>query len=186
MTTICSKCGSSLAADVSYCPQCGTPTSSYYSESGASPYEPTALKPSSQIPSTEYGSNPYGVLLQNPHESLNPYEAPLRPPPPPPPQHHVKIGLIIGAVVLVLIVASASVFALLTQLARNTRPGETTPSPATTAQTSITATPVTATSLANVVSIPYPPYRGTLVLDDPLRDNSQGGSPSCRGKLGEN
>jgi hypothetical protein len=77
-------------------------------------------------------------------------------------------------VVLVLIVACASVFALFTQLAKNTRPGETAPSPATTAQTSITATPITATSPANVVSIPYSPYRGTLVLNDPMRDDSQG------------
>jgi hypothetical protein len=174
----CTSCGSNLPTGAAYCPICSAITPSGIATFGASPHDPTAVSSSNPVPeyhpSTDYGSSPYGVPPQNPYEPLNPYEAPLRPPPPPPPQRQVKIGLLIGAVVLVFTVASASVFALFTQLARNTRPGETTPSPAPTAQTSITDTPIPATSPANVVSIPYPPYRGTLVLDDPLRDNSQG------------
>lgn len=40
-----------------------------------------------------------------------------------------------------------------------------------TAQSSPT---MTATTTSNREAIPYSPYRGTLVLNDPLRDNSQG------------
>jgi hypothetical protein len=91
MTTVCRTCGSSVAADVRFCPHCGTATFPYYANSGASPDEPTALaaafRTPSQIPSTQYGSNPYEVNL---------YDGP----PPPPPRHRVKIGLRTGTVVL--------------------------------------------------------------------------------------
>jgi Concanavalin A-like lectin/glucanases superfamily/zinc-ribbon domain len=50
MVTFCNKCGSSLAADVRFCPHCGTPAFSSYADSGASPYEPTALAARSQAP----------------------------------------------------------------------------------------------------------------------------------------
>ncbi len=166
MTIICSKCGSSLAADVSFCPQCGTPTSSYYSESGASPYEPTALKPPSQIPSTEYGSNPYGVPLQNPYEPFNPYAVPA---PPPPPKRQRKssmlIGILSGIIVTVLILASVGAFVLLTKGAKNTPSGNTSLPTVTTASTQMTATAAAGN--------PYT-HNGTLILSDPLNDNSKG------------
>jgi hypothetical protein len=137
MTTICSKCGSSLTADVNFCPQCGAPTSSYYANSGASPHEPTARvapsKTPSQIRSTNYGSNPYGVPLQNPYEPLNPYEIP---PPPPPPSRRPKFGLLIGFVALVLVLVSGSIFVLLSQRAKNSA---TTPS--TTPISTVTSVP---------------------------------------------
>ncbi len=128
----CSSCGTQLPEEAAFCPTCGAFTPYRASEPGASPYDLTVASASSGAsqpkPATDYSSPPYGAPPQNPYEPLNPYEAPLRPPPPPPPQRHVKLGLLIGGVVLVLIVASASVFALFTQLAKNTRPGETTPS----------------------------------------------------------
>lgn len=116
MTTICSKCGSALAADMRFCPQCGTLTFSHSSNSGASLYEPTSLtapsKTPAQIPSTDYGSNPYGVPLQNPYEPLNPYETPLSPPPPLP-SRRPKFGLLIGLVALILVLVSGGVFVFL-------------------------------------------------------------------------
>jgi regulation of enolase protein 1 (concanavalin A-like superfamily) len=130
MTTLCSKCGSSLAADVRFCPQCGTPTSSYSSNFGASPYVPTAASFRSGAPlhkpATDYGSPPYGVPQQNPYEPLNPYEVPLRPPPPP---RQVKIGLLIGVVGLVLLLGGVGIFTLFTRIAGNTSQGNTSVTP---------------------------------------------------------
>jgi len=176
MTTICSKCGSVLPAnaDILFCPQCGTPTPSYYTNTSASSHEPTAsaapFQPSPQTSATDYGSNPYGAPLQNPYEPTNPYEAPLTAPPPPPPSpspppaRRPNFGLLIGIVALVLIIVGVSVGALLSQQAKNTSTGNTSLSTTTPAQTSI----------ANAEKNPYSPNTGTMVLNDPLTDNSKG------------
>ena len=117
MNNFCSNCGSALAADVNFCPKCGRPTSSSSLGAGISSDEPTSLASSLknpvQIPSTNYGSHPYGATLANPYEPLNPYETSL--PPPPPPRRHVKLTLLIGLVVLVLVLVSGGVFAFLTR-----------------------------------------------------------------------
>ena len=174
MTTICSKCGSSLAADVRFCPQCGTSTSSYYSNSGASPYDLTAASSSSGAPlqapptATDYGSPPYGMPPQNPYEPLTPYEAPLQAPPPPSPRRPVKMGLLIGVVVLVLVLVSGGVFAFLRQGTKGNTSRQTPLETAIPAQPSITAT---------ATQTPQDIYKqatsGTPVLDDPLSHNSK-------------
>ena len=108
---------------VAYCPTCGAVAPSRVSESGISPYDLTSA--SSPLgaplhapppPATDYGSPPYGVSQPNPYQALNPYAAPL-PPPPPLPRRQGKFGLLIGAVVLVLALASVGVFALFAQSA---------------------------------------------------------------------
>jgi hypothetical protein len=127
MGTFCSNCESSLTADVNFCPKCGKPTSSYYSGSGVSSNDPTALaspfKNPLQIPSSEYGSNPYGA------PTLNPYEVtPLIPPPPPPQRRNKMLGILIGINLLVLILAGVGVFALLSQRAKDHATTASTPS----------------------------------------------------------
>ena len=186
----CRSCGTELPIGVAYCPICGTVTPYKVSESGISPYDLTSASSPSGAPpqappppSTDYGSPPYGMPQQNPYQAFNPYAPYPTPTPPPPPssRRQVKFGLIIGAVVLVLVLASAGVFALFTQLAKNNPPVKTTTPTTITAITAITnltatATPIaiTATSTVNAEKIPYPPYRGTLILNDALRDNSNG------------
>ncbi len=175
MTTICSKCGSVLPADadILFCPQCGTPTSYYYSNATASSHEPTAsatpFQSPSQISSTDYGSNPYGTPLQNPYEPSNPYDAPLPLSPPPSPPRRPKFGLLIGIVILVLIIVGVSIDAFLTQQAKNTSTGNTSLPTTTLAQNSIPATGV-----VNAEKNPYSPFTGTMALNDLLTDNSKG------------
>jgi hypothetical protein len=83
------------------------------------------------------------------------------PPPPPPPRRQAKLWPIIGILIVVLLlVSSISVFAL---FARNTPNNPTTQ----------TVTPI-AISPTPEVKLAYPPYKGTLALNDPLRDNSKG------------
>jgi hypothetical protein len=77
-------------------------------------------------------------------------------------------------VVLVLAIVSASAFALFTQLAKSNSPGKAITPTTTTAQTGFTATATPTTSTANTDKIPYPPYKGTLVLNDALHNNNQG------------
>ena len=171
----CNSCGTQLPEGAAFCPTCGAGVS----ESGRTPYYPTAAPSPSgapvQTPSppSDHGSPPYGSPQQNPYEPLNPYAAPM---PPPPPRRKVKIGLIIGVVVLALILASAGVFVSFRLLATNNRLGKTTAPPTITAQTNLTTTasppPITATTTGNLETIPYPPYHGTLALNDSLRDSS--------------
>ena len=163
----CTNCGSRLAVGTAYCPTCGAVTPDKVSESGVSPYDytaastphvesPIALPPP---PPTNYGSPIYGIPQQNTYQPTGPYDP--YPAPLPPPRRKVSIGLIIGAVVLVLLVAGAGMFVVVSTLAKNNPPGNATAS----------STP---TSAGNLVTIPYSPYKGTLVLNDPLSNNSQG------------
>jgi hypothetical protein len=105
---------------------------------------------------------------QNTYQPIGPYDP--YPAPMPPPRRKVNMGLIIGAVALVLLLASAGVFAVVSIRAKNNSPGSTTTSP------TATATPptITPSSAGNLETIPYSPYKGTPVLNDALRDNSQG------------
>jgi hypothetical protein len=177
----CSSCKIQLPVGVAYCPNCGAVTPYNISEVGIAASDPTAASSSSGAPlhvppSTDYGSPPYGVSQPSIYESFDPYHISL--PPPPPPKRPVKTSLIIVAVVLVLILASMGVFALLVKGVKNNPPAiASTPTPAT-AQTNITATATPsafiATSTTSTENIPYSPFRGTLVLNDPLRDNSKG------------
>lgn len=125
MTPLCNNCGSTLAADVNFCPKCGTPTPSYYSGSSSSQSDPTALSShtnssQSEVP-TGHGSTPYGTPDKNPYEHFNPYRIA---PPPPPPQHRTRFSLIVGFIsgvaVSILILGSIGAFVLLTQKVKTT------------------------------------------------------------------
>lgn len=180
----CTSCSNELPAGVAYCPSCGAATSDQVSEAGISPYDLTAASSYAAPPpvpaSTDYGSSPYGMSQSYPYD---PYAAPLPPPPPPPslpsqpslpPRRKARPGIIIGVVILVLAIVGASAFALFTQLAKSNSPAKAVTPTTTTAQTGLTATATPTTSSTNTDTIPYPPYKGKLVLNDALHNNNQG------------
>jgi zinc-ribbon domain len=154
----CSVCGKPLSTGVTYCPNCGTPTSDFYSSSGGPPNAPTAMpsndSPPPPPPYTAYGNQPYGPVPTDPYETpssipYNPYTAntatPTLPPsmsPSPPQRRGPPIGLIVGVVILVLILVIGGLVALLL------RPGNATGTSHATATVSISPAQITATSQA--------------------------------------
>ena len=114
----CQVCGTQLPAEARACPNCGTLTPAYYTNSSASPYDPTtpAAPGSSPYgvsapppPPTQYGANPYDSPLQSPYP-VNPYEVPT---PLPPRRPGNRTGIIVGVVILVLLLIGGGVFAWL-------------------------------------------------------------------------
>ena len=205
----CSVCGKPLPTGVSYCPNCGTPTPDFYSSSGATPNAPTARASNEGLPPpppyTAYGDQPYGSVPANPYETSsstpsNPYTpntatpAPSPSMPPSPPQRRSsRIGLIVGAVILVLVLIIGGLLALLLRQGTTTGNPQATAtvsiSPAqltattraqasATAQAGLTATAAAnATATASVIAAnpnPYPPGGGKLAILDPLSNNSLG------------
>src|SRR5262249_22018241 len=89
--------GSAIAIDINFCPNCGTPTSSYYSHSDSSQSTPTAIPGSAdaanQKASTDYGSLPSKMPDENPYSQFNPYG--IAPPPPP---RQVRSSMIVGII----------------------------------------------------------------------------------------
>jgi len=147
------------------------------------PYAPTAPAnpygvPQS-MPPTGYGTPTYGAAPpQNPYSSptlpvynvppqaqppVYPYNAQIQPPPllPKPQQRGPNVGILIGVALLVLVLVGAGIFVFV-RLGQNQPPALATP-------TAVQTTP-TITTAQN----PYPPHTGTLVLDDPMQDNSKG------------
>lgn len=167
----CSNCGSQLPVGGAICPTCGTVAPYYVSGSmpATQPSTPaTPYSPPPQRPPTNYGSPPYEAPQQNPYAS-SPYSIPpqMPTPPPPAPRRRVPaIGIVIGIGILVIVLLAGSIFAL---LALNSHPNSSnagvTPTPANTAPASATSSSATN---------PYPPGMGTLVLNDPITDNSRG------------
>ena len=180
----CSSCGNPLSPTATFCPVCGAATPYAVSPSGNPPYVSSAYDASPQAPpppSTDYGSPPYG-LSEPIYSTFNPYEVVPPPPPPPPlpppPRRKSRLGLLIGTVVLVLILASVGVFAFF-QLAKTSRTTSVSSSPTTSIQatpTVVAPSPTLAVTAATTTAgnTPYGSYNGTLVLNDPLHDNSQG------------
>jgi hypothetical protein len=164
----CRSCGTELSERAAFCPTCGVATLYNASGSGVPAYDSVAAPPPSGAPeyksATDFATPPYGVPQQKPYTPVNPYEVPLPPPPPPPRSRRVKIGLLIGLGVLVPLLACVGGVALLSQLPQNSVQGTTTPT--------VSAAPGTMT--VSAAQNPYPPYQGTLALNDPLRDNSSG------------
>lgn len=149
----CSVCGKPLPTGVTYCPNCGTPTSNFYSSSGGTPNAPTAMasndSPPPPPPYPGYGDQPYGSVPTNPYETssstpYNPYTATPTPspsmPPSPPQRRGTPIGLIVGVVILVLILIIGGLLALLLRL--GTTPG----TPQATSTVSISPAQLTATT----------------------------------------
>gem|GEM_PF-2120728 len=165
----CRHCGAELPAGATYCSQCG-----------ASPSNETSIPTSSSYPPPEsrqatfYGLGPYGNAPQHDPYPFNNLQAPPPPPPaylppspPPAPRRRGSgVGVIIGLVALVLLLLGAGLLALLAH------GGSTPPSPVAASPTTTNAASPTApdTGARN----PYPPYTGTLVLNDPIHDNSKG------------
>ncbi len=187
----CSNCGAQLPPGAAACPMCGTPTS-YSFGSGATPYDPTVASsyntpntpsaatpppptydptipanPYSAPPSTAYGSQQYGAPPPPPQYEVPPppqYTFPQPPPPSPGPSQGKRIAIIAGVGLLILILIGAGLFAL----SRSNNPSvNSTPTP-------VVHTTPQATATANSAQNPYPPNTGTLVLNDPLTDNSRG------------
>ncbi len=166
----CHSCGTQLPMGAAHCPTCGAVTPYRVSESGISPYDLTAASFPSSAPapppsSTDYGSPPYGVSQQNPYEPLNPYAVPLPAPPPPPrPRWGWRVVLPLVAIAAFLVSLIGLEVASTHQTAGVTTATATTQHQATGSVTAIAS------------SIAVNPYGGggTLVVDDPLRDNSQG------------
>lgn len=163
----CGNCGGDIPPGAKACPQCGTLTSSYFTDSGSSPNEPTyASSPynvPSSIPSTDYGSQPY-----------DPYSITQPPPPPPPlalppqrPSHRNRVGIIVG-VLLLLILVGAGIFAIASHTGSTNQTAKATPTVQVATQSAITPTS------SNTEANPYPPDSGTLALNDSLSDNSKG------------
>ncbi len=166
------------------------------------PYEPPSAPPpplysaSSQPIPTSYGSDayppyssyyapPYGANPQNPYGTLpsSPYQ-PGQPTLPPPPSQQRgggnRMGILIGVVLLVLVLIGAGLFAVLSGAFNRNSPANDTSATATaqalaTAHAAATGTAVAnATASAAASQNPYPPHTGTLVLNDPMQDNSRG------------
>jgi hypothetical protein len=190
----CSNCGTELPPGAAACPMCGTLTPRYaFGSGGATPYDATfassygtpspgtPLPPSSyatfpETPyntpsSTAYGSQPYGTP-SSPAYGASPYIVPPPPPPTPTPTpsrpQRKGITIFVGIGLLLLILIGASVLALF-HPGSNKTTGNSTPT-----ATVQTTTQATVTATANGSQNPYPPNTGTLVLNDPLTDNSRG------------
>jgi hypothetical protein len=177
----CSACGRSLPAEALACPNCGSYTPLYYSRSGSSPHAPTAVSTAEAgklpMPPTNYGVGPSDSpppLANFPYASntplagfaVNPYE--VAPPPPTPTskkgsRRGALIGVLVGLVVLLVLAGLIVTF----------RPRANSPG-IIQAQPTAGPTQLAATATALASRNPYPPYTGSLVLNDPLRDNSTG------------
>lgn len=109
-------------------------------------------------------------MYDNPNQLKNPYETSpyAAPPPQPAPRFQRKsIGIMIGLGLLLVVLIGAGVLALLHFSSNNVA---TNPTPTVT----VPATPFDVTPTASNLQNPYPPNTGTLVLNDPLMDNSKG------------
>jgi len=132
----CTPCGANLTPGVAICPLCGTPAPYNANPAGGPPQiDPTvAASPyggTPPPPSTAYGTPSYGAPPPpNPYEAPPPQQQnfygtppPLQPggyvaPPPqpggmygtqPPPKRRSRLGLILGIIAIVLIVACAGI-----------------------------------------------------------------------------
>lgn len=184
----CNNCGSELPPGAAACPMCGTLTPQYGFGSGeATPYDATiassysTLSPGAPPPPSYYPPNPqspygkpsstiYGSESYGPSSSPAYRNSPYTTPPPTPPtrSRDKSIAIIIGAGLLLMVLIGASILVLLHSSSNSTGIN---PTPTTATHTAPQAT-VTATASSS--QNPYAPNTGTLVLNDPLTDNSRG------------
>lgn len=188
----CVACGNQLPAGAAACPRCGTLAPSYFTDSGATPYDPTiAASPRNDapgggsVPATAYGLDPYSNNNVPPPPGYQPpqYNVQLPPYPQtgpgsqqnvpggyytPPPMLKPKknrTGLVIGLVLLTVLIVGGGIVAFAAAGANNHPTGPTADQLAATA---------TAQAKAQAEQNPYLPGKGTLVMSDPMTDNSQG------------
>ncbi len=200
---LCNVCGSQLPASSTFCPQCGaTLMPGSASETvihQGSPIEQKGMPVSSleeNQPATTEGQylnppTPAYVPYQNaPQYYTNvvhdPYNAPppvYSPPPPtvmppqvrPPKKRGWRTAAIVGIIVVVMLGSCIGLStALYNAINSGLRAASTTPSRVATPSTvSTPATQVTRSPIAQEPN-PYTPFEGNLVLNDVLKDNSQG------------
>src|SRR5712692_9845574 len=100
-----------------------------------------------------YGFVFYGMPQQSQYEPLNPHLVPL---PIPPPRHQVKVGFIISAAVLVLILISGGIFASFSQLAKRNLADSTTPPSSSIASPGLTPSPtLTNVQVTETLTVPF-------------------------------
>jgi hypothetical protein len=172
----CSHCGTFLAEGINICPKCGMPAVSY-PPPASSAYDPTvpASYVRQQFPATSYGAGPYPPQPQvndpyaTPPQSaynnvpVTPYHN--QPPFPLPPDNKKKwpgAVVLIGLVLLLVVVIGGG----LALLNAHKHPRQTN-TPTATAKPQPTPTP-------DLTKNPYPPGTGTLLVNDPMQDNSKG------------
>jgi hypothetical protein len=105
----CRACGAHLPEGAAHCPWCGAATSYSSATTEASPDDPTVASPpetAAPLPPNVSGFSPY----HNPYES---YQVTPLAPPPSPQRRGKHIGLIVGAVLLILLLSGGGVFAWL-------------------------------------------------------------------------
>lgn len=105
---------------------------------------------------TDYGSVFYGMPQQNQYEPLNPHLVPL---PIPSPRRQVKVGFIISAVVLVLILISGVIFASFSPLAKRNLADSTIPPSRSIASPGLTSSP-TLTNVQDTETLTAPFING--------------------------
>ncbi len=177
----CQTCGLPLESGVTTCPNCGSVLSSLDAR-GNQPYAPTQLAKSqpAQQP-THYGSNPYYVppppsYIANPYENgqQTPYPSPYQTPyyvpqPPPRPTSKKKPYLIIGGILAAILVLCVAPFFMFNTF-KSIGSGLEKKGATATATVEQQATPTEAESDQEL----YPPKNATLILSDPMHDNSKG------------
>lgn len=147
----CRVCGTPLPEGATHCPRCGAMTSYYSATTLAPPDDPTVAS-SLPPPSNVSGSSPY----HNPYESS--HVTPLAPPPPSPQQRGKRIGLIVGAVLLTLLLIGGGAFAWLAYAAG--RSG----APASVTTTATAQTHASATVSAVATMQPFPAQGSATML----------------------
>lgn len=164
----CNFCNTELPPGAEYCPRCGTVTPYRSQVSGTLPHDPTAVSyPSDYVPykpPTDYGSPPFGTQEQTPYASFNPYDVPLQAPPPPKPQRHIKLGIIVGTVVLILILINVGVLFWVVKQVKNNVTNTPPPSHTPIVQANATAISTTGNTPTTIPS-PVVGPRPTLTTD---------------------
>ena len=204
----CTSCGTQLPPGARACAYCGALTPDYYSNPSPPSYSsPPGVPPvvgvpysaPPQRPSTGYGSGPYGTPASTPPYSTptSPYGVPAPgtyqppvPPSPPPsrppasPRRNAMLGIIIGAVLLVLILIGAGILVIAGSKGTSATP---TPTPRVAPTPTPTPTPIPATATAMALQNIYTQATSsTPAINDPLQspdnfgwDQSSDKNASC-------
>ena len=178
----CEACGTQLPLGAKACPNCGTLTPAYYADSSVSPHDSTQAASGSSFDalvapppsSTQYGTNQYDASLQNPYE-VTPYTAPAPAPPPPQPPRKVSpamLGILIVLVILLIAGASVGFVLLRNNQARANLPPSVTSGP--TRNTDNAAVNATGTASAFYSLYDTDTSSSLPTKNDPLSNNSQG------------
>jgi len=163
----CALCSSPIPPGSTECPACAAPIS--YSITGREILpddEPIVQQPLSTWATPQTHTSQEVSWLPTPHTVPKQLSRSSRT------SFIINKGVILVGIISVMILAGTGLFIYLAQ-GRNTHSTllpvitQATSTAATRGQTNIASTPAT-------ISNPYPPYRGTLLINDPLQDNSAG------------